>query len=55
MGRLIVDAILARDYPLVQGAILIFALLFIVVNIAIDVLYAYIDPRVREVFWAVRQ
>jgi len=55
MGRLIVDSILARDYPLVQGAILIFALLFVIVNIAIDVLYAYIDPRVREAFWAVRK
>ena len=55
MGRLIVDAILARDYPLVQGAILIFAALVVVVNIVIDILYAYIDPRVREVLWAGRQ
>jgi peptide/nickel transport system permease protein/oligopeptide transport system permease protein len=47
IGRLIVDSILARDYPVVQGAILIFALMFILVNLLVDTMYAYIDPRIR--------
>lgn len=47
MGRLIVDSILGRDYPMIQGAILIFGLLYILVNLMVDLLYAYIDPRIR--------
>ncbi len=47
LGRLIVDSILARDYPVIQGAILIFGLLYILVNLAVDLLYAFIDPRIR--------
>jgi peptide/nickel transport system permease protein len=47
LGRLIVDSILARDYPVIQGTILIFGLLYILVNLAVDVLYALIDPRIR--------
>jgi peptide/nickel transport system permease protein/oligopeptide transport system permease protein len=47
LGRLIVDSILARDYPVIQGAILIFGLLYILINLAIDVIYAYVDPRIR--------
>lgn len=47
MGRLIVDSILGRDYPMIQGAILIFGLLYILVNLAVDLIYAYIDPRIR--------
>jgi peptide/nickel transport system permease protein/oligopeptide transport system permease protein len=47
LGRLIVDSILARDYPVIQGAILIFGLLYILVNLAVDVIYAYVDPRIR--------
>jgi len=47
LGRLIVDSILARDYPVIQGAILIFGLLYILVNLVVDVLYAYVDPRIR--------
>jgi peptide/nickel transport system permease protein/oligopeptide transport system permease protein len=47
LGRLIVDSILARDYPMIQGAILIFGLLYILVNLAVDLLYAWIDPRIR--------
>lgn len=47
MGRLIVDSILGRDYPMIQGAILIFGLLYILVNLAVDLLYAFIDPRIR--------
>lgn len=47
VGRLIVDSILARDYPVVQGAILIFALMYIFVNLTVDLLYSYVDPRIR--------
>ncbi len=47
IGRLIVDSILARDYPVVQGVVLIFALLYIFVNLVVDILYAYIDPRIH--------
>ena len=46
-GKLMVDAILARDYPIVQGAVLVFAVAFTVVNILIDLTYAYLDPRIR--------
>jgi peptide/nickel transport system permease protein/oligopeptide transport system permease protein len=47
LGRLIVDSILARDYPVIQGTILIFGLLYILVNLVVDLLYAFIDPRIR--------
>lgn len=47
IGRLVVDAILARDFPVVQGAVLVIALGFVVVNLIVDVLYAYLDPRIR--------
>ena len=47
IGRLIVDSILARDYPVIQGTILVFGLLYILVNLAVDLLYAVIDPRIR--------
>lgn len=47
LGRLIVDSILARDYPITQGAILIFGLLYVLVNLIVDLLYALIDPRIH--------
>jgi peptide/nickel transport system permease protein len=48
IGRLIVEeGILTRDYPIVQGAILMVALGFVIVNLLVDLLYAYIDPRIR--------
>ena len=47
VGRLIVDSILARDYPVIQGAILVFGLVYILVNLVVDLLYAYVDPRIR--------
>jgi len=47
LGRLLVSSILARDYPVIQGSILIFALLFVLTNLVVDVLYANLDPRVR--------
>ena len=47
VGRLIVSAIFARDYPLVQAAVFVVAAMFVVVNLVVDLLYAVIDPRVR--------
>lgn len=47
LGRLIVDSILARDYAVTQGAILIFGLLYVLVNLVVDLLYAVLDPRIR--------
>lgn len=47
LGRLLVDSIFARDYPVVQGLVIVFALLFALVNLAVDMLYIVIDPRVR--------
>jgi len=47
IGRWLVDAIYARDYPIVQGVTLIIALIFVVVNLSVDILYALVDPRIR--------
>ena len=47
VGRLAVFAIQARDFPLVQGTVLVIAVMFVVVNLAVDVLYGYIDPRIH--------
>jgi peptide/nickel transport system permease protein/oligopeptide transport system permease protein len=47
MGQLLVDALFARDYPVVQGIVLTFSALFILVNLAVDVVYGYIDPRIH--------
>ena len=48
IGRLLVEAIGATDYPLVQGTVLTFALLFTLVNLAVDVTYSYLDPRIQQ-------
>jgi len=47
MGRLVVNRILARDYSSVQGSVLIIALIFVFVNLVVDISYAYLDPRIR--------
>jgi peptide/nickel transport system permease protein len=47
MGRLLVEAISGRDYPLLQGTILVTSLLYVLVNLAVDILYAACDPRIR--------
>src|SRR5690606_21801668 len=47
LGRLLVDSIFARDYPTVQGLVIVFALLVALVNLAVDLRYGAIDPRVR--------
>lgn len=47
MGRLVYDAIMSRDYPLIQGAILLSAFLFVMINLVVDIIYVFIDPRIR--------
>src|SRR5690606_41917224 len=47
LGRLVVESVLARDYPLIQGLILLFSLLYIGINLTIDLLYSVFDPRIR--------
>jgi ABC-type dipeptide/oligopeptide/nickel transport system permease component len=46
LGKMLVDAIGARDYPLAQGAITVFTMTIIVVNLVVDMLYAVVDPRI---------
>jgi len=47
IGRLTYTAVAARDYPLIQGAVLLIAALFLLINLIVDVLYAVVDPRIR--------
>lgn len=47
VGRLAIEAVFARDYPLIQGFILFFATVVVMVSVVIDVLYAFLDPRIR--------
>jgi peptide/nickel transport system permease protein len=47
MGRLVVDRVLARDYSAVQGGVLLIAFVFVLINLLVDISYAYLDPRIR--------
>lgn len=47
LGRLVYNAVAARDYPLIQGTVLLIAALFLLINLLVDVLYAVVDPRIR--------
>jgi len=47
VGRLLLDSIFSRDYPMVQGLVLLFAFTYIVINLLVDLLYVVVDPRVR--------
>ncbi|MFQ6029677.1 MAG: ABC transporter permease [Dehalococcoidia bacterium] len=47
LGQLVIEAIIARDFTIVQAVVLMFAFIYIGVNILVDVLYAYVDPRIR--------
>jgi ABC-type dipeptide/oligopeptide/nickel transport system permease component len=47
VGTLMVQGILARDFPLVQGCVLIIAMTFVLINLVVDLLYAWLDPRIR--------
>ena len=47
VGRLVVDAILRRDYPVIQGVVLIFSFVYVLVNLCVDLMYTVFDPRIR--------
>ncbi len=47
LGRLVVDAILRRDYPVIQGVVLLCSFVYVAINLAIDLLYTLLDPRIR--------
>jgi peptide/nickel transport system permease protein len=47
LGRLVYNAVAARDYPVIQGAVLLIAAIFLTINLLVDVLYAVVDPRIR--------
>jgi peptide/nickel transport system permease protein len=47
VGRLVIGAILARDFPVIQGGLLFLATIYLAVNLAVDILYAVVNPRVR--------
>jgi len=47
LGRLTIDAIVRRDYPLIQGIVLLFSFVYVLVNLVVDVLYTLLDPRIR--------
>ncbi|MBX9991935.1 ABC transporter permease [Phreatobacter oligotrophus] len=47
LGRLTVDAILRRDYPVIQGLVLLFSFIYVLVNLAVDLVYTLVDPRIR--------
>ncbi|MBS3788506.1 ABC transporter permease [Candidatus Bipolaricaulota bacterium] len=47
MGRLLVDGVFKRDYPLVQGIVLMYTFIVVITNLAVDLIYGYIDPRIK--------
>ena len=48
IGRMLLNAIMQRDFPVIQGTVLFMALTFVIINILIDLIYGWIDPRIRE-------
>jgi peptide/nickel transport system permease protein len=47
LGRLTVDAVLARDFPTIQGVILLFSFVYVAINLMVDLTYVFFDPRIR--------
>jgi peptide/nickel transport system permease protein len=46
LGRLVVNAIFQRDFPLVQGAVMVYAFTFVIANLVVDILYTYLNPKI---------
>jgi peptide/nickel transport system permease protein len=46
LGRLVVEAIFNRDFPLIQGAVMVYALTFVLANLIVDILYTYLNPKI---------
>jgi len=47
LGRLTVDAVLARDFPVIQGVVLLFSVVYVLINLLVDLSYPFFDPRIR--------
>ena len=47
IGNLVVSAVLRRDYPVIQGTLLVIAAIYVLINLAIDLIYMLVDPRIR--------
>jgi peptide/nickel transport system permease protein len=47
VGRYVIQAILARDYPAIQGVVMVMAVIFVTISVVVDLLYGYLDPRIR--------
>jgi len=47
VGRLVVESVLRRDYPTIQGLMILIAFLYLIINLITDITYAFIDPRIR--------
>jgi peptide/nickel transport system permease protein len=47
MGKLVVDGMLAQDYPVVQGVVMVVALTVVISNLIVDILYGWLDPRIQ--------
>ena len=47
LGRLTIDAIVRRDYPVIQGIVLMFSFVYVLVNLMVDLIYTALDPRIR--------
>jgi peptide/nickel transport system permease protein len=47
LGRLVVDSVLARDYPVIQGIILMFSGIYLLINLLVDISYTFLDPRIQ--------
>lgn len=47
IGRLTIEAVTQRDYPIIQGVILVASFVYVLINLAIDLTYAFLDPRIR--------
>jgi len=48
IGSLVMSSVLSRDYPVVLAALIVIAVVFIMINLAVDILYGYLDPRIRS-------
>jgi peptide/nickel transport system permease protein len=48
IGRLLIDSVFARDFPVIQAVVFLVSVMFVVTNFAVDMVYAVIDPRIRH-------
>ena len=48
IGRLTVDAIMRRDFPVIQGVVLVMSAMYVLINLLVDIAYTFVDPRIRD-------